>query len=156
MLAKPAVFNRIVYFTTYTYTETKDPCAVAGISKAYIVEYLSGGGALNVDDLSDFFEHLHERSQEIGSGAPSAPVITINMKGKASVIIGTTSGQIFSQGGIFSYHQQRNSLLARSNSVTVLSPVRFKGRLIRKSTVRSLKVNLPYLSIFSPSKEHFP
>ena len=36
------------------------------------------------------------RSRNIGYGAPSAPVISVNMKGKASVVIGTTSGQIYS------------------------------------------------------------
>ena len=100
VLAKPTIFNRLLYFTTYTYTETADPCSVAGVAKLYVVEYLSGGGALNVDDMSDILnpppDFVYKRSQEIGSGAPSAPVITVNMKGKASVIIGTTSGQIYS------------------------------------------------------------
>jgi type IV pilus assembly protein PilY1 len=97
VLAKPTVFNRLLYFTTYTYTQSADLCAVAGISKDYIVEYLSGGGALSVDDLSDLSGTAGARSREIGVGAPSAPVISVNMKGKASVIIMTTSGQIFSQ-----------------------------------------------------------
>jgi len=51
-----------------------------------------------VDDLSDLLGTPSARSKEIGSGAPSSPVISVNMKGKASVIIGETSGQIFSQG----------------------------------------------------------
>jgi hypothetical protein len=36
------------------------------------------------------------RSRNIGYGASSTPVISVNMKGKASVVIGTTSGQIYS------------------------------------------------------------
>ena len=116
VLAKPAVFNRLVYFTTYTYTESADLCAVGGVSKDYIVEYLSGGGALNVDDMSDILnppsDFVYKRSQEIGSGAPSAPVITVNMKGKASVIIGTTSGQI-SSGEAFSPTTNREILYWR-------------------------------------------
>jgi len=116
VLAKPAVFNRLVYFTTYTYTESADLCAVAGVSKDYVVEYLSGGGALNVDDMSDILNppsgFVYKRSQEIGSGAPSAPVVTVNMKGKASVIIGTTSGQISSGGG-FSLTTNREILYWR-------------------------------------------
>jgi type IV pilus assembly protein PilY1 len=116
VLAKPAVFNRLVYFTTYTYTETKDLCAVAGVSKDYAVEYVSGGGAFNVNDLSDILTppsgFVFKRSQDIGSGAPSAPVITVNMKGKASVIIGTTSGQI-SSGGAFSLTTNREILFWR-------------------------------------------
>jgi type IV pilus assembly protein PilY1 len=116
VLAKPAVFNRLVYFTTYTYTETKDLCAVAGVSKDYVVEYVSGGGAFNVNDLSDILTppsgFVYKRSQDVGSGAPSAPVITVNMKGKASVIIGTTSGQI-SSGGAFSLTTNREILFWR-------------------------------------------
>ena len=97
VLAKPAVFNKLVYFTTYTYTEMADPCSVAGTAKLYIVEYLSGGGAFEVDDFLDFMGTPSVRSKEIGDGVPSAPVITANTKGKASVMIGTTSGQIFSK-----------------------------------------------------------
>ena len=97
VLAKPAVFNRLVYFTTYTYTQSADLWAVAGVSEDYIVEFLSGGGALSVDDLSDLSGTAGARSREIGVGAPSAPVISVNMKGKASLIILTTSGQVFIQ-----------------------------------------------------------
>jgi type IV pilus assembly protein PilY1 len=112
VLAKPAVFNRLVYFTTYTYTESADLCAVGGVSKDYIVEYLSGGGALAVDDLLDLSGPAGARSKEIGIGAPSTPVITVNMKGKASVIIGTTSGQI-SSGEAFSPTTNREILYWR-------------------------------------------
>jgi type IV pilus assembly protein PilY1 len=113
VLAKPAVFNRLVYFTTYTYTESADLCAVGGVSKDYVVEYLSGGGALNVDDMSDFSgAPSDDRSKDIGTGAPSAPVISVNMKGKASLIILTTSGQI-SSGGAFSPTTNRELLYWR-------------------------------------------
>jgi type IV pilus assembly protein PilY1 len=99
VLAKATVFNRLLYFTTYTYYKRpEDPCAVAGLSKEYVVEFLSGGGALSVDEMSDFSgAPSASRSRDIGMGAPSTPVITINSKGKASVIIETTSGQVFSQ-----------------------------------------------------------
>jgi type IV pilus assembly protein PilY1 len=98
VFAKPSVFNRLVYFTTFTYTETADPCSVAGEAKLYVVEYLSGGGALGVDELSDLKESAGQRTQPepIGAGIPSAPVITVNLKGKASFVIGTTSGQVYS------------------------------------------------------------
>jgi len=99
VLAKPAVFNRLVYFTTYAYKQTNDPCRVDGDAKLYIVEYLSGGGALLVDEVTDFSLTPSERSKMIGEGIPSAPVISTNLKGKASIIIGTTSGQISSQEG---------------------------------------------------------
>lgn len=96
VLAKPAVFNLLVYFTTYAYTETADPCSIAGEAKLYIVEYLSGGGALTVDELSDLTGPAVERSKTIGAGIPSAPVISVNTRGKAWIVIGTTTGQVFS------------------------------------------------------------
>jgi Tfp pilus tip-associated adhesin PilY1 len=96
VLAKPSVFNRLVYFTTYTYTGTTSPCTVAGEGRLYVVEYLSGGGALEVDDLSDLAGTPSSRSTEIGAGIPSPPTISVNLKGKASVNVGTTSNQIFS------------------------------------------------------------
>ena len=46
VLAKPVVFNQLVYFTTYTYTVSANPmCSTGGSGKVYIVEYRSGGGA---------------------------------------------------------------------------------------------------------------
>jgi type IV pilus assembly protein PilY1 len=96
VLAKPAVFNRLLYFDTYSYTPTANLCTAGGISKEYVVEFLSGGGALTVDDLSDLSGPTSSRSQQIGIGAPSNPVITVNNKGKASIIVGNTSGQIYS------------------------------------------------------------
>ncbi|NWG04884.1 MAG: hypothetical protein HXY44_18675, partial [Syntrophaceae bacterium] len=52
VLARPAVFNQLVYFTTYIYKGTS-ACSVEGEARLYIVSYLSGGGALTVDELSD-------------------------------------------------------------------------------------------------------
>ena len=97
MLAKPTLFNGIVYFTTYKNVDIDDPCSGSGVSSLYAVEYRSGGGALTVDDLSDLSGPAGDRSKEIGIGAPSTPVISANVKAQGSVIIGTTSGQIFSQ-----------------------------------------------------------
>lgn len=96
VLAKPTMFNQIVYFTTYKNLDTEDPCAGAGVSSLYAVEYRSGGGALGVDELSDLSGSAGDRSKEVGIGAPSTPVISVNVKAQASIIIGTTSGQIFS------------------------------------------------------------
>jgi Tfp pilus tip-associated adhesin PilY1 len=104
VLAKPAVFNQLVYFTTYTNTVTSNPCLIAGEAKLYVVEYLSGGGAVSTldDNLipstpSGRSEPIKNTNGDGASGVPSAPVISVNMKGKASVIIGTTSGQISSR-----------------------------------------------------------
>ena len=97
VLAKPAVFSRLVYFTTYSFKQTNDPCKVSGDAKLYIIEYQSGGGAILVNDYSDLLGTASDRSKIIGEGIPSSPVISVNMDGEASIIVGTTSGQIFSQ-----------------------------------------------------------
>jgi type IV pilus assembly protein PilY1 len=96
VLAKPVVFNKLVYFTTYAYSAAVNPCSVPGEAKLYIVEYLSGGGAFTADGLVDLEGNPRTRSQTIGPGAPSTPVITVDVKGKASVTIGTTSDQVLS------------------------------------------------------------
>ena len=96
VLAKPVIFNKSVYFTTYAYAKTENPCSVLGEAKLYVVEYLSGAGASGVDDLSDSGRSPSQRSKQIGVGVPSSPVIKVDSKGKASVTIGTTDGQLFS------------------------------------------------------------
>jgi Tfp pilus tip-associated adhesin PilY1 len=110
VLAKPVVFNRLVYFTTYS---PVDPCSMAGQSKLYIVEYLSGGGALEFDSLTDLEgSPSAQRSKNIGTGVPSAPVITVDVKGQASVTVGTTSDQVLS-AQIFSPSKSKETLYWR-------------------------------------------
>ena len=118
VLGKPTVFNKLLYFTTYYYNEKGNPCEVAGDPKLYVVEYLSGGGALVLDDYLK--GNPSDRSIKIGEGVPSSPVITANMKGKDSVVIGTTTGQVYSTQSIITYDRKGNSLLARSHSLEEL------------------------------------
>jgi type IV pilus assembly protein PilY1 len=93
VLARPMVYNRIVYFTTYTHTDP-DPCKVGGTGRLYSVEYLSGGGAADFSDGTYATGRVSDRSVvTTGSGLPSAPVITISTTGVASVIVGSVSGQ---------------------------------------------------------------
>ena len=112
VLAKPVVFNKLVYFTTYAYSPPADPCSGQGTAKLYIVEYLSGGGALEFNDLSYLEGSPSQRSKTIGAGAPSHPVITVDVKGKASVTIGTTSDQVLSEQ-IFSPSKSKEILYWR-------------------------------------------
>jgi len=93
VLGKATVFNKLLYFTTYFYNDRADPCSVAGDARLYVVEYVSGGGAFV---LEDYLQRVRpeQRWEKIGSGVASSPVITINMKGQVSVIVGTTSGQV--------------------------------------------------------------
>jgi len=100
MLARPMVYNRIVYFTTYAFSGT-DPCKAAGTGRLYSVEYLSGGGAGNLSVDAYLTGVLSKTSDRFvvttGPGLPSAPVITISTTGVASVIVGTVSGQFTSK-----------------------------------------------------------
>ncbi|NWG04499.1 MAG: hypothetical protein HXY44_16725, partial [Syntrophaceae bacterium] len=73
-------------------------CSVEGEARLYIVSYLSGGGALTVDELSDLEgTPSSQRYETIGSGVPSNPIISVNNKGIASIVIGTTNNQVFSR-----------------------------------------------------------
>jgi type IV pilus assembly protein PilY1 len=94
VLGRPTVFNKLLYFTTYTYSEPADPCSVAGDARLYVVEYVSGGGAFV---LEDYLQGIRpeQRSKVIGPGVASSAVITTNMRGQGSVIVGTTSGQVY-------------------------------------------------------------
>jgi hypothetical protein len=101
VLAKPTVFNQLVYFTTFT-PAAGDPCSIgSGSANLYIAESLSGGGALTVDDLSDLSGAPSQRSEQIGTGVPSAPVISVDLNGKASLTIVTTNNQALSQKAFF-------------------------------------------------------
>jgi Tfp pilus tip-associated adhesin PilY1 len=95
VLGKPTVFNKLLYFTTYFYNDKSDPCSVAGDARLYVVEYVSGGGAFVLEDYLQGI-HSEQRWEKIGSGVASSPVITVNMKGQDTVIVGTTSGQVYS------------------------------------------------------------
>jgi type IV pilus assembly protein PilY1 len=98
VLARPVVFNNIVYFTTFAYKGNATGCSIEGDARLYILKYDTGGGALNVDDLSDLKgTPSTQRFKKIGVGVPSNPVLSTKMLGKTSLIVGTTSSQVFSQ-----------------------------------------------------------
>ena len=98
VLARPVVFNNIVYFTTYAYKGNATGCSIEGDSRLYMVYYSTGGGALDIDELADLKgTPTSQRYKKIGAGVPSNPIISVSTKGKASIIIGTTNSQVFSQ-----------------------------------------------------------
>jgi len=97
-LARPVVFNNIVYFTTFAYKGNAGGCSIEGDARLYKLYFLTGGGALDMDELTDLQgTPSSQRFINIGQGVPSNPVISVNNKGKASIVIGTTNNQIFSQ-----------------------------------------------------------
>jgi type IV pilus assembly protein PilY1 len=71
MLAEPTVFGGVVYFTTYEPPSGSDPCAQGGTARLYGVDYVTGAGAIDNGGTSDV------RSITIGTGIPSAPVVSM-------------------------------------------------------------------------------
>jgi hypothetical protein len=97
VLGRPVVFNNIVYFTTFAYKGNGTGCSIEGDARLYTLYFQTGGGALNVDELADLKgTPSSERYTVIGQGVPSNPVISVNNKGVASIVIGTTNNQVFS------------------------------------------------------------
>jgi Tfp pilus tip-associated adhesin PilY1 len=79
LLAAPVVYDKKVYFTTYTPSVT--PCDQNGIAKLYVVDYVTAkgecaGGA---------------RSVNVGTGVPSGAVISVNPYGGYDTYISTSS-----------------------------------------------------------------
>ncbi|MEI7671068.1 MAG: PilC/PilY family type IV pilus protein, partial [Deltaproteobacteria bacterium] len=69
VMADPTVFGGIVYFTTYTPSEGTDACNQSGTAKLYGINYTTAAGVM--PDGAAF-----ARYQVVGSGIPSAPVIS--------------------------------------------------------------------------------
>jgi Tfp pilus tip-associated adhesin PilY1 len=97
MLAEPTVFGGLVYFTTFTPSVGTDPCSLGGTASLYGIKYTTGAGALPVTDTP--------RSMTIGSGIPSAPVISLKPGGGTTPdLYVTTSGG----GGVGAQTQRVN------------------------------------------------
>jgi type IV pilus assembly protein PilY1 len=97
VLAKPTVFNNIAYFTTFIPGESRE-CRAGGTARLYMTEFRSGGGALDFSNAA-YLANMPSSSRYViaGTGAPSAPVISVNPRGRASVMVGTTDGGVYSR-----------------------------------------------------------
>lgn len=114
MLAEPTVFGGVVYFTTYTPPAGNDPCAQGGTAKLYGINYTTGAGALNIVGAEP--SETLPRSMTIGTGIPSAPVVSMRPGSDPTPdLYVTTSGG----GGIDGQTQRANitpqSLINRTN-----------------------------------------
>ena len=79
MLSAPVIYDQKLYFTTYT--PNTIPCDQNGTAKLYIINYLTGAGLIN-----------GSRSENIGLGIPSGPVISVNpYGGKYNVYVSTSA-----------------------------------------------------------------
>ncbi|MFA5321057.1 MAG: PilC/PilY family type IV pilus protein [Smithella sp.] len=63
ILAEAVVYDKKLYFTSYLPASSSDGCSIAGTAKLYILDYLTGSVLY---------------SASIGTGIPSAPVISFN------------------------------------------------------------------------------
>jgi hypothetical protein len=100
MLAEPTVFGGLVYFTTFIPAHGNDPCAQGGTASLYGLKYTTGGGALPVAGADP-----PPRTMVLGTGIPSAPVISLKPGGGTTPdLYVTTSGG----GGIGAQTQRVN------------------------------------------------
>jgi Tfp pilus tip-associated adhesin PilY1 len=89
------VFGGMVYFGTFTPSST-EPCeADLGLAQLYAVQMENGHAAINWisgDEITDPDSDA-DRSQDVGSGIPSKPGISL-VDGGATLVVGTTSQEI--------------------------------------------------------------
>jgi Tfp pilus tip-associated adhesin PilY1 len=79
MLSAPVIYDQKLYFTTYT--PNTIPCNQNGSAKLYIIDYLTGAGLIS-----------GSRSETVGYGIPSGPVISVNpYGGKYNVYVSTSA-----------------------------------------------------------------
>jgi len=89
------VYDGIVYFATYTPSATANACGY-GTANLYAVYYLNGGGTITTSGgtatISNTAGAGASQSMVIGSGVPSAPVIS-----NGNLIITTSTGAVLTQ-----------------------------------------------------------
>ncbi len=82
ILADPTVFGGVVYFTSYNPPSGSDPCEQGGVASLHALKATTGAGALPDGT----------RTMTIGSGIPSAPVISLPPDSGSPDLYVTTSG----------------------------------------------------------------
>ncbi|MGC9323720.1 MAG: pilus assembly protein [Desulfomonilia bacterium] len=101
----PLVYNKVVYFTTFTPTSGlssgEDLCSVgagSGIARLYAVDYKTGEAVFPWFDGNENTLTKEDRYHSIGSGIPSDPVLVVTEQG-AFVATGTEGGAIIIDTG---------------------------------------------------------
>ena len=88
VLADVAVFGGVLYSTSFTPVgSSTDKCDQGGTAKLYGVNFTTGAGALVKDGETD-----PVTSMEIGTGIPSAPIISLRPTTGTPDLYVTTSG----------------------------------------------------------------
>jgi Tfp pilus tip-associated adhesin PilY1 len=86
VLANPAAFGGVLYVTTFTPSSSTNPCYQGGTARLYGLDYATGAKALVKEG-----ETAPVTSMEIGTGIPSAPIISVRPDGNTDLYV-TTSG----------------------------------------------------------------
>jgi type IV pilus assembly protein PilY1 len=101
ILASAEIFNKVVYFSSFTPTTTTACASGGGTAKLYAVWMLTGYAALDWSrpgtELANNTDHTEERGKPIGTGIPTRPIVVITEDGATivtSVIAATTSQQL--------------------------------------------------------------
>ena len=83
MLADPAIFKEVIYFTTFMpVVAGSDVCSLGGSAKLYAISYINGMGA---------FENS-ARSKNVGAGIATTPIVSIRPDGSGADLYLTVSG----------------------------------------------------------------
>ena len=81
VLSEAAVFQGAIYFTTYVPGNASNVCDQGGTANLYALNYMTSGGLLSGN----------ARSEVIGSGIPSSPIVSIGPTGLVSVYASTSA-----------------------------------------------------------------
>jgi type IV pilus assembly protein PilY1 len=110
VLASPLVFNKVVYYTTFTpNTPSTDPCVAGnlGTSRLYAIDYKTGESVLNFENTNDSEStednkralsgdgsvlRRDDRSVKLGVGIPSGLVVLMPSSRDAKLLIGSGGG----------------------------------------------------------------
>ncbi len=82
VLAEPVIFDKVLYFTTFEPTTSANPCDLGGTGKLYGVNYLTAAGMLTNNAVS----------MPLGTGIPTAPLISLSPDGTRADLYVTISG----------------------------------------------------------------
>ena len=98
VVSTPLVYNKIVYFTTFTpSTATSvgtDPCGTgsgSGAARIYAVDYRTGEAVFENFDGNSAMLTKEDRYKDIGSGIPSEPTLVVTEQG-VFIVVGTEQG----------------------------------------------------------------
>jgi Tfp pilus tip-associated adhesin PilY1 len=87
VLADSTVFGGVLYVTTFTPSSSTNPCYQGGTAKLYGLNYTTGAGALVIPGRTDT-----PASINVGTGIPSAPIISLRPDSGVPDLYVTTSG----------------------------------------------------------------